>query len=128
MPSLAIAHVWAIPPATSSHAPSIGLGAFAFIVAGGNGTYPLIGSPEDVAEQLVEIARTGFAGATISFVNFLDELPYFIDALNGPRRMEVVWDGLASRGLPSGDVERIMGGNLLRLYRDVIGGRGKGSR
>jgi membrane dipeptidase len=49
------------------------------------------------------------------------ELPYFIDELNGPRRMEVVWDGLAARGLPEGDVERVMGRNLLRLYRDVIG-------
>jgi len=46
-------------------------------LAGGNGTYPLIGSPEDVAEQLIEIARAGFVGATVSFVNFLDELPYF---------------------------------------------------
>jgi microsomal dipeptidase-like Zn-dependent dipeptidase len=35
--------------------------------------------------------------------------------------MEVVWDGLAPRGLPPRDVERVMGGNLLRLYRDVIG-------
>jgi membrane dipeptidase len=49
------------------------------------------------------------------------ELPYFIDELNGPRRMEVVWDGLVKRGLSEGDVERVMGGNLLRLYRDVIG-------
>ena len=50
-----------------------------------------------------------------------DELPYFIEELNGPRRMEVVRDGLANRGLPTRDVERVMGGNLLRLYRDVIG-------
>jgi membrane dipeptidase len=50
-----------------------------------------------------------------------DELPYFIDALNGPRRMEVVRDGLLKRGLSARDVERVMGGNLLRLYRDVIG-------
>lgn len=49
------------------------------------------------------------------------ELPYFIDELNGPRRMEVVWDGLSKRGLSEGDVERVMGTNLLRLYRDVIG-------
>jgi membrane dipeptidase len=49
------------------------------------------------------------------------ELPYFIDELNGPRRMEVVWEGLVRRGLPPRDVERVMGGNLLRLYRDVIG-------
>src|SRR5688572_27786803 len=30
-----------------------------------------------------------------------DDLPYFIDELNGPRRMEVVADGLAKRGLPA---------------------------
>jgi len=50
-----------------------------------------------------------------------DELPYFIDELNGPRRMEVVWDGLVGRGYAAADVERIMGGNLYRVYRDVIG-------
>jgi membrane dipeptidase len=50
-----------------------------------------------------------------------DELPYFIEELNGPRRMEVVRDGLARRGLSARDVERVLGGNLLRLYRDVIG-------
>ncbi len=50
-----------------------------------------------------------------------DELPYFIEELNGPRRMEVVWDGLSKRGLPLRDVERVLGGNLRRLYQDVIG-------
>lgn len=49
------------------------------------------------------------------------ELPYFIDELNGPRRMEVVWDGLVARGYSEDDVERIMGENLRRLYRDVVG-------
>jgi len=49
------------------------------------------------------------------------ELPYFIDELNGPRRMEVVWDGLVGRGYTEDDVERIMGRNLLRLYGEVLG-------
>ena len=49
------------------------------------------------------------------------ELPYFIDELNGPRRMETVWDGLIKRGLSERDAERVMGANLLRLYRDIIG-------
>ena len=49
------------------------------------------------------------------------DLPYFINELNGPRRMEVVWDGLVKRGLSSGDVERVMGTNLRRLYREVVG-------
>jgi len=49
------------------------------------------------------------------------ELPYFIDELNGPRRMEVVWDGLAGRGYAEADIEKIMGLNLYRLYEEVIG-------
>jgi membrane dipeptidase len=49
------------------------------------------------------------------------DLPYFINELNGPRRMEVVWDGLVKRRLSGADVERVMGLNLRRLYRDVIG-------
>jgi membrane dipeptidase len=49
------------------------------------------------------------------------DLPYFINELNGPRRMEVVWDGLVKRGLAAGDVERVMGLNLRRLYREVVG-------
>jgi membrane dipeptidase len=49
------------------------------------------------------------------------ELPYFITELNGPRRMEVVWDGLAARGLTAREVELVMGGNVRRLYTEVIG-------
>ncbi len=49
------------------------------------------------------------------------DLPYFINELNGPRRMEVVWEGLVKRGLPASDVERVMGLNLRRLYREVVG-------
>jgi membrane dipeptidase len=49
------------------------------------------------------------------------ELPYFIDELNGPPRMEVVWVGLVERGYSENDIEKIMGGNLYRLYAEVIG-------
>jgi len=49
------------------------------------------------------------------------ELPYFIDELNGPRRMDVVWDGLVGRGYSEDVVEKIMGRNLYRVYADVIG-------
>jgi membrane dipeptidase len=47
--------------------------------------------------------------------------PLFIDELNGPRRMEVVWDGLTQLGLSEDDAEKVMGTNLLRLYQAVIG-------
>jgi membrane dipeptidase len=49
------------------------------------------------------------------------ELPYFIDELNGPRRMEVVWDGLVARGYSEDQIEKIMGRNLYGLYAEVIG-------
>jgi dimethylsulfone monooxygenase len=47
--------------------------------AGGAGTYPLVGTPVHIAEELIRISQAGFAGATVSFVNFKNELPYFIE-------------------------------------------------
>lgn len=47
--------------------------------------------------------------------------PLFIDQLNGPGRMAVIRDGLLARDYSQADTDKIMGGNLLRLYRDVIG-------
>lgn len=49
--------------------------------AGGAGTYPLVGTPEDIAAEMVRMAEAGFAGTTVSFVNFKDELPYFIETV-----------------------------------------------
>lgn len=46
--------------------------------------------------------------------------PLFINELNGPRRMEVVWDGVRKLGYPSSTVEKIMGLNVRRLYQQVI--------
>lgn len=50
-----------------------------------------------------------------------DEWPLFIDELNGPSRMEVILAGLEKRGYAQADIEKIMGGNVLRVYRDVVG-------
>lgn len=47
--------------------------------------------------------------------------PLFLNALNGPRRMEVIRDGLLKRRRSEADVEKIMGRNLRRLYGDVLG-------
>jgi dimethylsulfone monooxygenase len=47
--------------------------------AGGAGTYPLVGTPERIASEMVRMSEVGFAGTTVSFVNFKKELPYFID-------------------------------------------------
>jgi alkanesulfonate monooxygenase SsuD/methylene tetrahydromethanopterin reductase-like flavin-dependent oxidoreductase (luciferase family) len=46
---------------------------------GGHGVYPLIGDADDVAAELAKISAAGFIGTTITFVNYVDELPYFRD-------------------------------------------------
>jgi dimethylsulfone monooxygenase len=47
--------------------------------AGGAGTYPLVGTPKHIAAEMVKMHEVGFAGTTVSFVNFKNELPYFIE-------------------------------------------------
>lgn len=47
--------------------------------AAGHGTYPLIGTPDVIAEELARVADVGFAGATLSFVDYVKEYPYFRD-------------------------------------------------
>jgi len=47
--------------------------------------------------------------------------PLYFEELNGPRRMETIWDGLAKRGMSEGNLEKLFGLNLQRLYTEVIG-------
>jgi len=47
--------------------------------------------------------------------------PLYFEELNGPRRMETIWNGLAGRGMSEGNLEKVFGLNLERLYREVIG-------
>ena len=49
--------------------------------AGGHGSYPIVGDADDVARAFAEISALGFAGATVAMVNYLDSLPYFIEAV-----------------------------------------------
>ena len=49
------------------------------------------------------------------------DLPWFMVELNGPRRMETIWDGLKGRGLADRELEKIMGANVRRLYSETIG-------
>lgn len=49
--------------------------------AGGAGTFPLVGTPRAIVEQMTRIAEVGFAGTTLSFLNFHDELPPFLAAV-----------------------------------------------
>ena len=46
--------------------------------AGGTGSYPLVGRPERIVDEIVKMHALGFSGATLSFVNFNEELPFFV--------------------------------------------------
>ena len=47
--------------------------------AAGHGGYPLVGTPDHVAEELAKVSAAGFTGLAFSFVNYLAEFPYFRD-------------------------------------------------
>ena len=58
--------------------------------AGGHGVYPLIGDPDTIAAEIQRIHDAGYAGATLAFVDYVGELPYFA---------QEVLPRLAARGL-----------------------------
>ena len=41
------------------------------------GGFPLIGTPDSIAERLAHVSAAGFDGMALSFVNYIDEFPYF---------------------------------------------------
>jgi membrane dipeptidase len=47
--------------------------------------------------------------------------PFFIAELNHPRRMETIAAGLSRRGRTSAEIDKILGGNWYRLFRETIG-------
>jgi FMNH2-dependent dimethyl sulfone monooxygenase len=68
---LQAAHAKSFPPEA--------LRSFRKRFAAGHGTYPLIGDPDRIADELAALAGAGLDGVTIAFVNYLDELPYFCE-------------------------------------------------
>ncbi|MFG2006174.1 LLM class flavin-dependent oxidoreductase [Spirillospora sp. NPDC048911] len=45
--------------------------------AAGHGSCPLVGDPDDVADQIAAFAAAGFDGIALSFLNYTDDLGYF---------------------------------------------------
>jgi alkanesulfonate monooxygenase SsuD/methylene tetrahydromethanopterin reductase-like flavin-dependent oxidoreductase (luciferase family) len=43
------------------------------------GAYPMVGTPDDIADEMVRMRQAGFAGTSIAFVNYLREIPYFLE-------------------------------------------------
>lgn len=53
------------------------LASFRSRFAAGHGTCPIIGSPDEVADEIERFAKAGFSGITMSFVDYIGELEYF---------------------------------------------------
>ena len=62
--------------------------------ANGLGGFQIVGDPDYVARELAILSAAGFIGVSVSFINYIDELPYFCDevlprlerlGLRGPR-------------------------------------------
>ena len=48
-------------------------------MATGHGGFPLVGTPEQVAEGIGALHAAGFRGTTLSFLDYVEEFPYFRD-------------------------------------------------
>ena len=58
-----------------SHAQGSGTPPYAGLFPG---THPLVGTPDDIVAELQQLHRAGLAGSALVFLNYLDEMPYFI--------------------------------------------------
>jgi membrane dipeptidase len=76
---------------------------------------PIPDTPEEKQKLIDELSR--LRPVTASTFRW----PFFIAELNHPRRMETIAAGLQKRGYPADDVDRILGGNFYRLFRETIG-------
>ncbi len=81
-------------------------------------------TPHVVDDEYMRVHRAFVEGrikAGIAAPGEDPDVPMFVTDLNSPRRLELIADKLASRGHPSGRIEKIIGGNFLRLCREVWG-------
>jgi alkanesulfonate monooxygenase SsuD/methylene tetrahydromethanopterin reductase-like flavin-dependent oxidoreductase (luciferase family) len=47
--------------------------------AQGMGGLPIVGDPDHVTSQLIDLSKAGLTGVAVSLVNYLDELPFFCE-------------------------------------------------
>jgi len=49
------------------------------LASSGIGGYPFVGTPDEIATEFANHSRAGFRGLAVSFVNYLNDVPYFCD-------------------------------------------------
>jgi alkanesulfonate monooxygenase SsuD/methylene tetrahydromethanopterin reductase-like flavin-dependent oxidoreductase (luciferase family) len=43
------------------------------------GGLPIVGDPDHIASQLIDLSKAGLTGVAVSLVNYVDELPFFCE-------------------------------------------------
>jgi dimethylsulfone monooxygenase len=43
------------------------------------GVYSFVGTPDDIVAEMAQMHAAGLSGASIAFLNYLEEMPYFLD-------------------------------------------------
>jgi membrane dipeptidase len=79
-------------------------------------------TPHVVDERYLEIHRTFVEGRLRDGIAAPGEdpaVPMFVSDLNTPRRLERIAEKLAARGHPAARIEKIIGGNFVRLMRET---------
>ena len=71
--------------------------------ASGHGGYAMVGDPDHVANEMKNLSDAGFAGFAFSFINYIDEFPFFRDEVI-PRL-----ERLGLRGMPTDNACEIGG-------------------
>ncbi|WP_310625978.1 LLM class flavin-dependent oxidoreductase [Limnohabitans sp.] len=51
------------------------------LFAAGHGGFPLVGTPQQIADKIVSLHEAGFRGTTLSFLDYVKEFPYFRDTV-----------------------------------------------
>jgi alkanesulfonate monooxygenase SsuD/methylene tetrahydromethanopterin reductase-like flavin-dependent oxidoreductase (luciferase family) len=42
------------------------------------GAYPLVGTPDDIVADMVQMSELGLAGTSVAFLDYLREIPFFV--------------------------------------------------
>ncbi len=80
-------------------------------------TTPIDGSDEYWAAHRTFVARRIEQGIAAPAED--PDVLFMVEDLNSPRRMEMIADRLSARGHPDARIEKILGANFLRLFREV---------
>jgi FMNH2-dependent dimethyl sulfone monooxygenase len=43
------------------------------------GAYTFVGTPDDIVGEMVQMSAAGLCGASVAFLNYTDEMPFFLD-------------------------------------------------